>query len=120
MIKVGDRVKVYGNTDRVVSDMQLAGNPPAFRRGEKGTIDIVNPGMNGAELVVELDKGGFVDVHEKQVRKLKPKKVREIYVNYYHDGHGNISKTVHNNKAASVVPGKWIIETVKFREVKND
>ena len=115
MIKVGDKVKVYGNTERVASDMQLAGNPPAFRRGEKGTIDIVNPGMNGAELVVELDKGGFVDVHEKQVRKLK--KLREMYLHLYLKDSSPV-EILSANSVAGTVNGYDFIETIHLREVK--
>lgn len=105
-IKRGDRVRVYGNTDRVHSDAQN-GIPTAFRRGDKGTVDY----SDGGEAGVDLDKGGFVGVHVKQLRKLKVKPLREIYVI---EVQGTLS-VIHHESTESL---SETCKVIKFREVK--
>lgn len=77
-LREGDRVAIYGTTDRVPSDMPN-GIPTAYRRGCKGTVESIccpdDPDCD--EIDVGLDKGSWVTVHPKQCRKLvaaKPKR----------------------------------------------
>lgn len=79
MFNKGDRVKIYGNTARIHSDYQPTESDLAmlggylyiaFRYGCKGTLKSVT----GPCAVVELDKGGEVDCHVKQLTKLVKKK----------------------------------------------
>ena len=76
--KYGDRVAVYGMTERTEYDMPAYEDraktilAPAFRRGDKGVVDGVGGyGDPNTELFIELDKGGWVTAHCKQVRRLK-------------------------------------------------
>lgn len=79
-LKIGDRVRVYGNTDRAKDDPMYAGNPIAYHRGSVGVVDLV---LWGEELSVKIlpdesrhyKKSYIVTVHAKQCRKLR--KVRK-------------------------------------------
>lgn len=73
--KEGDRVIVYGGTCRTKFDTWPLSvdnsNLLAYRYGDKGTVEdsLGEWGIN-----ILLDKGGFVEVHPKQIRKLIKKK----------------------------------------------
>lgn len=79
---ISRRCKVYGYTERLESDTWSKSSIPkddpshhmAYRTlGEKGTISSFDPNYPEGGIIVELDKGGYVTVHPKQLRLLKKK-----------------------------------------------
>ncbi len=102
--KVGDRVIAYGG----------AGASGAFNiSGLKG---VVETGSLCPVVKVKVDEGArYLNFHSKQLRKLKPKKRLEMWINTYSDG----SRFTYSTKqeAEESLDRTVSARTVHFKEV---
>lgn len=70
--KKGDRVKVYGYTERTETDSDWLAHYLVYRRGTIGKVIEIYPDT----LWVKCGNEAEVEVHPKQCRKLKKKKTK--------------------------------------------